>query len=44
MRPLLAIDSVLKRIPGLRLLAWNTVIYGERRAMANVGSADIARR
>jgi hypothetical protein len=30
MRPFFLADRVLSRVPGVRLLAWNTVIIGER--------------
>jgi SAM-dependent methyltransferase len=29
-RPLFALDAVLSRVPGVRMLAWNTVIFGSR--------------
>jgi len=32
-KPLFALDRTLARIPGLRMLAWNTVIYVEKQAI-----------
>jgi hypothetical protein len=29
-KPLLYLDSILSRIPGVQLLAWNTVLWGNK--------------
>jgi len=33
-KPLLSIDSILSLIPGIRLLAWNTVLWGDKPVLS----------
>jgi SAM-dependent methyltransferase len=42
-RPLLALDRGLTRIPGLRWLAWNIVIWGEKASVVSAGKGEAGR-
>lgn len=41
LRPLLAIDRVLSRLPGIRLLAYNTVMFGQKPAAPDAAPAAV---